>query len=100
MTPPDQEHLRVILSVALGQIPFKDLAPLSDRPYDSRKALQSELADYLTKSVIGHFRIEQRPPNYGGSPMSGMTTKAPDDLVGIDFQGWDREALNRPKTGT
>lgn len=66
----------------------KDLAPLADRSYDSRKALQGELADYLTKSVIGHFRIEQRPVNYGGPPMSGMPIKTPDDLVGVDFRGW------------
>lgn len=85
---PDQQHLRVILSVALGQIPFKDLAPLADRSYDQRKALQGELADYLTKSVVGHFRIEQRPANYGGPPMSGMPAKTPDDLVNVDFRGW------------
>lgn len=80
--------LFAVIAVALGRIPYKDLAPLIDRSYAKREELREELARYLEESLLPHFEVKRRPANYGGPPFSGLVAPKPSDLAGFKPKGW------------
>ena len=61
-----RSDLVAILSVALGRIPHKDFAPLTDRNYDTREKLRIELAEYLEAELLAHFTFERRGMVFNG----------------------------------
>ncbi|BCG96887.1 hypothetical protein [Mesorhizobium sp. 131-2-1] len=83
-----RSDLVAIVSVALGKIPFKDLAPLIDPSYDRRTELQHELAGYLEEALLTHFEIKRRPMPISVAPMSGQRAEVPADLVNFEPKGW------------
>ncbi|CDX49258.1 hypothetical protein MPL1032_10286 [Mesorhizobium plurifarium] len=83
-----RSDLAAIISVALGRIPHKDLAALTDRSYDRRKELQLELAEYIEESLLPHFEVRRRPMMHGGPPMSGQAKAVPDELKDFRPKGW------------
>jgi len=80
--------LFAVIAVALGRIPYKDLAPMTDRSHTKREELRHELARYLEESLLPHFEIKRRPANYGGPPFSGHVAAKPADMVSFKPKGW------------
>lgn len=83
-----RSDIAAIISVALGRIPHRDLAALTDKSYDRRNELQHELAEYIEEILQPHFEIKRRPMNIGGGPLSGRAAELPDDLKSFKPKGW------------
>lgn len=72
MSPADREHLRIILSVAVGTTPRTVRKALAERNTSIADSAKAELIGRLIEAIEVQFDLVRKPDATVGPPQSSM----------------------------